>query len=373
MNLLQYQRMKDALVNVRELTLHIGTHKTGSTYIQQFLASNRDTLLGIGWDYTLYGRHSDDGTLINHKHVARSIVEKGAAGEANLVGITRELGRSTKNVLLSSEKFWYCSSPDIMNVMSGHLPPSTTIICFLRNPTSYLLSLWNQSVKSYHGVSTDTFGQYLQKSIDDLNSNTLFSPFHFDRNLDAWRSHFPRVVSINYLKGESDRALIRQFFLAAGIPFEEEKYQFAPPNDPSLNRSISDESSFVILTLNKMFARGVIGRRRLTSFKNYIRSHDAETKQAFDGSFSYEDVDMRSFIKAFDESNPVYRRHISGSGGEMPLPEVCRVASAMAISDADILKRMGVLASSRGRLTDLIDLARYRRIIRAALSPRPVR
>jgi hypothetical protein len=152
---------------LRELFVHIGSHKTGSTAIQSSLylaskdISNKDffypnlTGAGHGW-YAEVGRTSGNASLANN--------------DASIwCGVTSELERweillnealmpdnKSKTVILSSEnlshlandyKFW-----GILDERARHFGFKPHVILYLRDPFDLLVSMYGQAVKSHGEV-----------------------------------------------------------------------------------------------------------------------------------------------------------------------------------------------------------------------------
>lgn len=134
----------------KRIIFHIGPPKTGSSAIQLFLHSHRKTLASLG---VIYPKHSIDGNGISSGN-AREVCSEGSDGRLVLDGqkLSRVLSAFENNqnsriLLLSSESFFRIVD-DITRVL-----PHAEIICFVRNPVEYQLSIYNQSVKRHGNQS----------------------------------------------------------------------------------------------------------------------------------------------------------------------------------------------------------------------------
>jgi hypothetical protein len=135
---------------MKSILLHIGTHKTGSTSIQQFLAGASDQLQEDDLLYPEAGRPHDRAPH-GHHTLAWSVQQK--RGLENLEGwkeVVREIRRSPcARVLLSSEVFETCSLEEIQQIR-GFFPNSEVkALVYLRKPFSYMVSMYKQHIKAW--------------------------------------------------------------------------------------------------------------------------------------------------------------------------------------------------------------------------------
>ena len=124
------------------ILIHIGTPKTGTTSLQDFLARNQAEILQQGVRYITAGRDSKAGREAHHP-LARAIRGLGNAEIWN--GIRQELSLSSSSInLLSSEGFWNCDPA----MIKAELPASdeVKIALYLRRQDRYLQSLYKQEV-----------------------------------------------------------------------------------------------------------------------------------------------------------------------------------------------------------------------------------
>ena len=130
----------------KRVIFHVGPPKTGSSAIQQFLHHHRQQLLASG---VLYPAHSVDENGISSGN-AREICAPDPEGRLALdhQKLSNVLNAFENNpkahiLLLSSESFFRIMDDIIQAV------PDAEIICFLRNPVEFQLSIYNQSVKRH--------------------------------------------------------------------------------------------------------------------------------------------------------------------------------------------------------------------------------
>lgn len=134
----------------RSILLHIGTHKTGSTSIQQFLARAAGQLLEDG---ILYPRAGRPERFAPHGHhlLAWSIQQKrGLTSFEGWNDVVDEIRRtSCPQVCISSEVFTTCSSDQIRQIQAFLEGADITVLLYLRDPLEYMVSLYKQHITAW--------------------------------------------------------------------------------------------------------------------------------------------------------------------------------------------------------------------------------
>ena len=146
------------------LILHIGTHKTGTTALQQFLHANRRPLAACGFHYATPRRGLRDANCVaNALNVGDSRAVR--AFLTKHVAVARR--RGTHTILVSAENFYAMSVPSSMQrkqvcvnaverdralteTLQSLIPEGVAtceIVCYFRRPDRYAESLYSQHVK----------------------------------------------------------------------------------------------------------------------------------------------------------------------------------------------------------------------------------
>ena len=132
------------------LLLHIGPHKTATSYIQNNLFNNREFLAARGWIYPELGTEGMTG----HHEIANNM---GSYLKDPLSGQLRELGQEVlangQNLVLSGEGFcrW---SPEAIATLAGVLGQEQVHLVFVvRDPFDVLYSYWAEEVKQGYSCS----------------------------------------------------------------------------------------------------------------------------------------------------------------------------------------------------------------------------
>jgi len=154
---------------LKELILHIGMEKTGSTSIQSCLESNKELLQQHGILYPDVGKVSAHHYEIAHLKQDPAVVSDALESESE----------NYDKVILSSEHFSRASSDTQIGEYREVLRNfDTTVICYLRDPLSWLVSLFGEHIK-WGGRAT----------IDDFFRRSNWK-FNYALLLDRWSSIF---------------------------------------------------------------------------------------------------------------------------------------------------------------------------------------
>jgi hypothetical protein len=150
------------VTDVRRACVHVGTHKTGSTALQVFLAMNRQLLLDAGVCYPRSGRVGlgENLTTPGHHQIAMDMLaDRGSSSLENLVLEIRSSDVPT--VVLSSEEFAILAAvPDWMARLkdallgAGYAPVA---IVYLRAQPFYAESVFAEMAKNGYLVDIDAY------------------------------------------------------------------------------------------------------------------------------------------------------------------------------------------------------------------------
>lgn len=160
-----------------KLILHIGTHKTGTTAIQQFCEANTVALAENGILYPLFDVRwpqrvfrSRNAFFLNRRALRTLGVEDAAPDTDQIKTCEREMRRLLKasdapTVLLSDERMWYSGAlhkgywEAVRDAARKFGFEGIEIIVYLRRQDLFAESLWNQFVKATK--KTETLQDYL--------------------------------------------------------------------------------------------------------------------------------------------------------------------------------------------------------------------
>ena len=163
-----------------KIYLHIGTHKTGSTAIQNIFNDNREYFIKQGLYYPPAYKHwsgqHDLAWLM--KGVDADLVRKYVA---DIIARAQELG--CRKIFLSSEEFEFVRNVSILMILNELDGVDIEVLCFLRKQDDYLESEYNQHIKMYDvRFEEDIFHFY--------TFHEFYSRFNYMALLQPWISCF---------------------------------------------------------------------------------------------------------------------------------------------------------------------------------------
>jgi len=125
----------------RQAILHLGTHKTGTTALQAFLARNADLLSEKGFYYRPIGSR-----WRNHHEMVTGFHHGQSLGREVLQGLIRDCGDRT--LLISSEMLIepFVDVDRFLRCLDGW---DVRAIAYIRHPSDIIVSAWNEVVRGY--------------------------------------------------------------------------------------------------------------------------------------------------------------------------------------------------------------------------------
>ena len=164
-------------------TLHIGTHKTGSTHLQEWLIQNREGLSRVGLNTAR--------KVVHFHRLAAESLELAATGrtralpflDENLDDILDGLRSTTKTnaprAVVSSEYYWNSDPREVRRFYESSGLRIDKVICFVRRQDGLLASSYNQAVK------------VLGRETPFSAPKGYFEPLDWARLYDRWSAAFP--------------------------------------------------------------------------------------------------------------------------------------------------------------------------------------
>jgi hypothetical protein len=223
---------------VPRYVIHIGPHKTGTTYLQHAFTRLRPELAARG---VLYPHKWGNGEHGHHDLPLALAQPHGTSMTEAFEALNRS---GTDTVLLSSETFSYSSAADIRRLhgLLGGEPATVAFYC--RRWSELIPSCWQESVK--HG-SLNTMPEYV---LDCLGDPAVSPIVNFSHILDRYAAVFGadaiRIASYNSIL-EAGEDLLTHFcrsFLSWDDP--------PPMGLGKVNTSLDIVDSEIIRTLNAL-------------------------------------------------------------------------------------------------------------------------
>lgn len=226
--------------------LHIGTHKTGSTSIQRFLARADKELARQGVLYPKVGRPDTGWSNQYGQHeLGWSVRGKRSIDDEQVWGdLKKKIDQyAGQRVVVSTEEFEGCTSEEIRRIVAHLDPHPVHVIVYLRTPVQYLRSRYKQRVRT--GAYSDSFVQFVEEMIPRCNYLNLVSRWE---QFDAIDSIEIRLFD----KVKKEPGLEASFADVVGIDFEEIQSFVGSP----INMSPSDNLVRVARWINAVATLG---------------------------------------------------------------------------------------------------------------------
>lgn len=144
----------------KKLFLHIGSHKTATTFLQNTLNNNRAVLDELGILYPKSGRIYQAHFKLSR--VLRDKKQQDVALESlgDWPALIEEIDRSPHQVVvISAEEFSFRFDPARLAPLRERY--DVRIIYYLRSPDSFMESFYNQFVKDFNTRETRRLGTYM--------------------------------------------------------------------------------------------------------------------------------------------------------------------------------------------------------------------
>ena len=192
---------------ISKTILHIGSHKTGSTYLQQYLHDNRDALL-------LYGIHypqlAENPYIQQHSALALALRAGDRTAALDAVGKVAEEARGVDadTLLLSGEEFFFSTADEIAllkQVLSHQLGCSFRVIVYIRNTYDYVRSQLNHHLRfeNYPFSETMFLGRVIAYQPADVIrrweaafGDDAVQVFSYDEHKRVLLDHFLRLIGM---------------------------------------------------------------------------------------------------------------------------------------------------------------------------------
>jgi hypothetical protein len=237
--------------------IHIGPHKTGTTYLQHGFTRLRPALAARGilypfkWGNGAYGHHELPPAL-------------GLPEDGSLPAAFDEFNRSgAHTILLSSETFSYSGEAEVRRLHSLLAGAPATIVFYCRRWSELIPSSWREYVK--HG-SLDTLVEYVLRCLGDPSASPIVNfRYILDRYAAVFGPESIKIASYNSIL-EADEDLLSHFchnFLSWPAP---------PPIEPGrVNVSLDIVDTEIIRTLNALEWNRARDARRVLA-EQYLRA-----------------------------------------------------------------------------------------------------
>lgn len=298
--------------------LHIGTKKTGTTYLQNLLINNQQVLDGAGWTYPDFLERRNHLEIAlpfaanKETEIHTSLKLKTPEANAELLArFSEQLSDSVKpggRWLFSSEFFASRLKTEAevsacVEYLRKHFD-EVKVVVYYRRPEFMVPSVYSQSVKE--GLSRDLDMGYIERHRNDFAHLEL---------LNRWRNVVgpENVIARPYLEWfrKDSQAMVADFCAAVGI--EPQSAWIEPPESAS-NRSLGTDGLQVLRTMNFYFPRsGPTYSRPLTQQRAAVARRVQATVTG-GGRVGLTEAMTAALLAKFEPNNKALFAQVSGAG-----------------------------------------------------------
>lgn len=160
----------------KRLFLHIGSHKTATTFLQNSFANNPAAMAGLGILYPQTGMIYQAHFKLSGELRDRTLAELPLDLLPEWAALLAEIEASPMPmVLLSSEDFSW-ADPQRLSVLADRF--DVQVIFYLRSPDSHMESYYNQLVKDFITRETRTIDTYItEEPLAFLDTSKVLRPW----------------------------------------------------------------------------------------------------------------------------------------------------------------------------------------------------
>ncbi len=257
----------------KQLIIHAGFPKTGTTSLQEALSANRQILLAKGIHYPHAGDHYPHMGDKAH-HLAAFAISGRIWGWAKRGGLAvpikewsslaKQINRSRKNVLISSENFCEANLEQIQRIKSDIKTSDIKVIFTLRPLVKLLASSYQQYLK--YGIKP-TYEEWLHSVLDNPGISkmtpTFWKRLMYGEVIENWVSVFGKDnVEIIVVDERAPEFLFESFNSLLGLEESVLKEQ-----ESGSNRSLTVEEISLLIEINRKFPK----RRTWDDYEIFIR------------------------------------------------------------------------------------------------------
>ncbi len=299
------------------IILHIGTHKTATTSIQKFLASNRDELKkrGIFYpDYSLVkraphyahlgmvnalsGRHPKYSQPMAERFFKR-VVERSKDYDTTIISgepFYRHIDVDpSDNKKHPAETYWPLREAYIKKIR--RIFGDVEVVVVFRRQTEYAQSLYQEHIKA------TTYSRNFQRFLDDFW-------FHFAFNDQAlrWKAEFPKFKAFSFEGLAKKKDIVHEFCSQLGLDLD----------DLALPERSNEGLPVDLVILKRMIHRGSVINSELRPMLQELVNKFPETlwQDSKNRSFFGSNAAQIDFQKKFDDDNERLKTLISGPFAE---------------------------------------------------------
>lgn len=227
------------------LVFHVGTMKSGTTFLQSMLRKNHSRLLEQGWVYP--------GASLNHQHAVYDLAPNSVPWSVPLElkkngklakGLEKQVSLHSKsNVILSAEVLSCLDKDGIAKVVKTFGKPDKVIFT-VRSLSKVIPSAWQQYIKGGGKLSLEKFVNQMRKQRTSLQG--IWKTYAYGHMINNWSQVAP-VTTIVVPSKDKKSNLADLFCESIGLRSESLDCRIEKSNS---NLSLGYELSEILRSLN---------------------------------------------------------------------------------------------------------------------------
>ncbi len=318
--------------------VHIGTPKTGSTFLQHFFLENRKIFLENNIFFPTTGlapiNQYRGGRFACHNRLLKAIATQ---DELGIDAFRREIEQAgAQNVIISSENF--SIYPDAIEFIASLLHPfDVKIIVYLRRQDFFLESLYKEFINGGWLKLTED----VEKFFFDYEGPYGIIPRNYNKLIAPWAQAFgtENILVRPFEKRQFfEQDLIRDFFHAVKLPWNND---YTYPEETAKNISPGVQVNKILRDLNRIPLQQTYYQEAL----NIIFSEHQEPSSGKGKKQFFSSPQLRyNILKKYEESNKqVARTYLARSTGRLfyaPEPDPDGQFTPIRTTNIDLVSKL---------------------------------
>ncbi|MGA1329422.1 MAG: hypothetical protein ACO3ZX_03625 [Candidatus Nanopelagicales bacterium] len=247
----------------QELVLHIGTMKSGTTYLQHGLTSQLENLTAANWLYPM--KFAPARGAINHERAIYGLVGDEIPWVDRKLQIKMqpqwqklldEIHDSSANVLLSAEALAVMLESGIEKLLTALPKRKIKVVLTARDLARVLPSSWQQSVRNGRPYGYDEYFDRIKNAaqlpVTEMVGSNFWRSYRLNEVVARWQKFIPLAdISIITVPAKtSSDSLWARYIKAIGLPLDTNEPKF---NDKQAHTSITWAEAEVLVELNQQW------------------------------------------------------------------------------------------------------------------------
>jgi len=199
---------------VKKLFIHVGPHKTGTTYIQEILESNSKRLQKHGYTYPKIfymakGQH----------HIVTHLLQNN--NQEDFLQECQEINESENDIILSSENFIYLNRKQLERLRDLFEKRDIILIFYFRNPLQRFFSYWQEMIK--HGETISYFNFFTRNSMFPFATKQLNTLVFLKKLIAVFGKESVRIIDYDHASSEKKVFELFEKVLGTALHLESNK------------------------------------------------------------------------------------------------------------------------------------------------------